>query len=938
MNDSAAGEVSVISLGTSSVSTPPTDISINVGADPNSTVSDVKTPQSSGADHSPNSDFEEGASGEPVTQTGGEGGVSSEQDRDQCEDNQVSWATLYCPENGRSHATLLDFGLGECPKCSQNLMAMWTQPAWPQQEFENPQEYSSQRFNNEAGPPLPMNGEAEQSAPAPEVHGDPKTKPSSIVTYCLEYRDSGNNIITTVPWAGPFDSSVIRKNAEVKQVVIFNVTTVLETSVPSDPHRYAHETEGLLQNGIITNPIIDVGVHSTRITIFSKSLLNALAHVVTYYPAERLGGEYIQLNAPFTLIGHHLSELEAYRATYREDDVGSSQPDAADHESVLPICDKETFDQLGLLLHFVKDSFYKDRLSDELARHSRNRCTFPMLWLLFKPGETVYMESGGQLSAYVVQYMQVDRTLLSSTSRKFTHPYIIQLWNLDFNGTFVGRRSRTVTIAHFDGERQVTSLKIFPGHFIDRQDNGRTRKHLEDLGQKWYELLQGKQVFYSGEFLGPSKRQYQGRVYVDSASYFAQHEYTAPDICEVEDMGDGLAKCLCEECRGWKPHPLPDFRWAAYDLLDPRADKDLELPQSPEGARHRYLLCSRVLYGLVLKSRTWEELNVAYCQEPKVNRRAIDSLVMPEARKEMIRALVQKYTDPTPDKRSKSWGADFIENKGEGQIFLLHGSPGVGKTFVKCIAEYTGRALLSLTVGDIGTDEVVMEKQLSKWFRLAEQWGAVMLIDEADVYLERRQITDLKRNSLVSVFLRCIEYYRGILFLTTNRVGHFDDAFISRIHVVIRYDNLSEENRRTIWEQFFDKLTDERHDFVVTRRAKSYVLEDEVISKMQWNGREIRNAFQTAVALAEYRFSQKPDKSKDDGPTLDQRDFEQVCNMTRDFKQYLTIVHGIDEEDRAFHAKGNFINILPPTLPIWGTQSAPPILREVERIAKIHFT
>ncbi|KAI3016352.1 hypothetical protein CBS147353_10146 [Aspergillus niger] len=851
MNDGAAGEVSVISLGTFSISTPPTDISINVGADPNSTVSDVKTPQSSGADHSPNSDLEK--------------------------------------ENGRSHATLLDFGLGECPKCSQNLMAVWTQPAWPQQEFNNPQEYSSQQFNNEPGPPLPMNGEAEQSVPAPEVHEDPKTEPSSIVTYCLEYRDSGNNIITTVPWAGPFDSSVIRKNAEVKQLVIFNVTTVLETSVPSDPHRYAHETEGLLQDGIITNPTIDVGVHSTRITIFSKSLLNALAHVVTYYPAERLGGEYIQLNAPFTLIGHHLSELEAYRATYREDNVGSSQPDAADHESVLPICDKETFDQLGLLLHFVKDSFYKDRLSDELARHSQNRCTFPMLWLLFKPGETVYMESGGQLSAYVVQYMQVDRTLLSSTSRKFTHPYIIQLWNLDFNGTFVGRRSRTVTIAHFDGERQVTSLKIFPGHFIDRQDNGKTRKHLEDLGQKWYELLQGKQVFYSGEFLGPSKRQYQGRIYVDPASYFAQHEYTAPDICEVEDMGDGLAKCLCEECRGWKPHPLPDFRWAAYDLLDPRVDKDLELPQSPEGAHHRYLLCSRVLYGLVLKSRTWEELNVAYCQEPKVNRRAIDSLVMPEARKEMIRALVQKYTDPTPDKRSKSWGADFIENKGEGQIFLLHGSPGVGKTFTA--AEYTGRALLSLTVGDIGTDEVVMEKQLSKWFTLAEQWGAVMLIDEADVYLERRQITDLKRNSLVSVFLRCIEYYRGILFLTTNRVGHFDDAFISRIHVVIRYDNLSEENRRTIWEQFFDKLADERHDFVVTRRAKSYVLEDEVISKMQWNGREIRN---------------------DDGPTLDQRDFEQVCNMTRDFKQYLTTVHGVDEEDRAFHAKARVGNLRRP--------------------------
>jgi ATP-dependent Clp protease ATP-binding subunit ClpA len=79
------------------------------------------------------------------------------------------------------------------------------------------------------------------------------------------------------------------------------------------------------------------------------------------------------------------------------------------------------------------------------------------------------------------------------------------------------------------------------------------------------------------------------------------------------------------------------------------------------------------------------------------------------------------------------------------------------------------------------------------------------------------------------------------LFLTTNRVGHFDDAFISRIHVVIRYDNLKHEDRKRIWEQFFDKLTDERDDFIITRRAKTYVLEDDVISKMEWNGREIRN-------------------------------------------------------------------------------------------------
>jgi hypothetical protein len=66
--------------------------------------------------------------------------------------------------------------------------------------------------------------------------------------------------------------------------------------------------------------------------------------------------------------------------------------------------------------------------------------------------------------------------------------------------------------------------------------------------------------------------------------------------------------------------------------------------------------------------------------------------------------------------------------------------------------------LLSLTSSDIGTEEAMAESMLSRWFRLAESWGAVMLIDEADVFLERRVTGDLKRNNLVtgrSIFCFC---------------------------------------------------------------------------------------------------------------------------------------------------------------------------------------
>ncbi|KAK7728803.1 hypothetical protein SLS63_006411 [Diaporthe eres] len=145
-----------------------------------------------------------------------------------------------------------------------------------------------------------------------------------------------------------------------------------------------------------------------------------------------------------------------------------------------------------------------------------------------------------------------------------------------------------------------------------------------------------------------------------------------------------------------------------------------------------------------------------------------------------------------------------------------------------------------------------------------------------------------------------MEYYRGILFLTTNRVGHFDDAFVSRVHVVIRYDNLSDKDRSMIWTQFFNKLQAERGKYItISRKARRYVLEDEEVTKIPWNGREIRNAFQTAVAFAEYRFAHTPDDQRDEKACLEEEDFAKVCEMTGAFKHYLHSISGRDESMRA---------------------------------------
>ena len=236
-------------------------------------------------------------------------------------------------------------------------------------------------------------------------------------------------------------------------------------------------------------------------------------------------------------------------------------------------------------------------------------------------------------------------------------------------------------------------------------------------------------------------------------------------------------------------------------------------------------------------------MNVENVEKPEFQENLIKDLVLDENAKSMIRALSQRYTKQRESE--ETYSADFIANKGEGQIFLLHGKPGVGKTTTaECVAELTRRPLLSLTCGDLGTEPLNVEETLMKWLKLATSWEAILLLDEADVYLESRITQDLQRNTLVSIFLRALEYYQGILFLTTNRVGTFDDGFVSRIHVVIHYPDFDNKQRGQIWDIFFNKLEKERETISFSDRTVEYAKENKEMQDLGWNGREIRNGTQ----------------------------------------------------------------------------------------------
>ena len=92
-----------------------------------------------------------------------------------------------------------------------------------------------------------------------------------------------------------------------------------------------------------------------------------------------------------------------------------------------------------------------------------------------------------------------------------------------------------------------------------------------------------------------------------------------------------------------------------------------------------------------------------------------------------------------------------------------------------------------------------MEKALKDTLTRAQRWGAVMLIDEADVYIKRRD-DNIAANAVVGVFLRVLEYFNGLLFLTTNRVDDIDEAIVSRCIAMIKYHTPHAQDRRKIWQ------------------------------------------------------------------------------------------------------------------------------------------
>lgn len=190
-----------------------------------------------------------------------------------------------------------------------------------------------------------------------------------------------------------------------------------------------------------------------------------------------------------------------------------------------------------------------------------------------------------------------------------------------------------------------------------------------------------------------------------------------------------------------------------------------------------------------------------------------DKLVLPAHHHDLIDILTSNMDSMMPD---------FVPGKSGGATILCQGAPGLGKTLTAEIySEVVGKPLYRVHSGQLGTTAASVGATLMSILRRAMRWNAILLLDEADVYIRRRD-NDLEHNAIVAEFLRSLEYFHGLLFMTTNRIGDVDDAILSRCIATIHYETPSPTDARRLWRMQAEQVGAYLDDGLIETLASRY--------------------------------------------------------------------------------------------------------------------
>lgn len=612
----------------------------------------------------------------------------------------------------------------------------------------------------------------------------------------------------------------------------------------------------------------------TLVDINSKPLKECLQRVMADVKSISLVEETPHIDPNMLFL--YLEESREYHAKLKDESKTAQKKKARKMA-------EEKAQHLKVLIKYL-DKDYANTKKTLYPMLQNDTITFDLLWALYKPNTIAYTSTYGdsdQPRAFKIDFAVKETQFMKGSW------YSIEGKYLDYDGKTFGMGTMSADVGHFQGARKISSLDCYPLKY-HKDPEGMKAKFIE-RGKKFVSLKGVNYRSHSGMAYTKRKRQVlkiniNGRVMIDPAIHrrinpnYPISTVKPKDDPEVIDIDGSSENGSCGCCQsdssenemGERYTPSssedgPDEQRKKYRVIkdedgeyrvmeiDPDDDshgtlvekESLTNRKTDEGesfSDEELMITSPVVLGFAFSEKLWLEFTVSGITDVLWNEGAFDSLVLPDNQKSIVKALVSSHVFHP----SKSID-DIITGKGKGLVAVLHGPPGTGKTLTaEGIADYLKRPLYVVSAGDLGTDSRTLERELQNILDVAHSWGAVLLLDEADVFLEKRTLSDVHRNSLVSIFLRLLEYFQGIIFLTTNRVETFDDAFVSRIHLSLRYGDLTQKAKKAVWKMFLDKV--KNMEGMQVEGITDHDLD--LLARRNLNGRQIKNLTRTAQALA----------------------------------------------------------------------------------------
>lgn len=500
------------------------------------------------------------------------------------------------------------------------------------------------------------------------------------------------------------------------------------------------------------------------------------------------------------------------------------------------------------LVRFLEKEYRNVMVAVGQCKRKEWQVTWDMLWAFLPSGKkVVYGCDHSQECLYAVVSTNYFRF------RDESRAFILELDIWEFDGRSYRKCQISREIPEYKGERPFAA--VIPIEVVGTPEATLEERFLKN-GKKYYDLtIRRKHRFM--QYTGPlfeqrrngfgcfdlHKENADGKVMIDLES-FARINPDYP-MRNAKPPSASIRVLLGYEKRG--PSTLASssrsaFRWGERHSARRESGEPSYVSSEDENLK----FAPAIVYGFSFALKRWGCFAVNGFRDISFDSSAFDELVMEPQTKLLVRDLVNYYTATPAADGSESEPAlqrvDPISNKGNGCVFLCYGPPGTGKTLTaESIAENLSRPLWALSVSELGTTPKDLEAILIKVFDIAAAWRAVLLLDEADVYLERRTSdAGETRNAMTGIFLRLLEYYRGVLFLTTNRIDTFDEAFLSRISMFLPYPPLSTQHKEQIWKSLLQKAR--------IRDVSSEQLSE--FSALDYNGREIRNVIHVTQSWA----------------------------------------------------------------------------------------